>query len=61
MGMVIIKCPVTGQPVPTGLVMDKEEFGRASLVGNILRCPACGRMHEWTREQAQLVDLPPEA
>jgi hypothetical protein len=50
--MVTIKCPDTGQEVPTGIVMTPAEFEHAALTGNVLRCPACGRMHAWTRQEA---------
>lgn len=59
MGRVFIVCPVTGQQVPTGLVMDPEEFDRAVLQDNVLRCPACGRIHTWSKQDAQLREEPP--
>lgn len=59
MGMVTILCPITKRPVPTGLVMTPAEFERATLEGNVLRCPACGRIHAWTKKQARLEEESP--
>lgn len=52
---VIIKCPETGKPVRTGMVMDEQSFNTASLKDNVLiRCPACGKDHCWSKEDAFL-------
>jgi hypothetical protein len=56
MGMVMIKCPITGRDVPTGIVLSPSEFERATLEGNVVRCPECGRIHSWTRADARLDD-----
>lgn len=58
MGMVSIVCPNTGQIVPTGIEMTAAEFAAAMLGGNDLRCPACGRIHSWSKQDAQLVEDP---
>jgi hypothetical protein len=60
MGMVTIKCPITGRDVATGLVMTPAEFECAKLEANVLRCSACGRIHTWTRSDARLEEDPPE-
>lgn len=60
MGIVTIICPRTGQRVSTGLSMTSEDFERASPDRNVLRCPACGRVHEWQKESAELEDAPPQ-
>ena len=60
MGMVTIICPRTGQRVPTGVVMDREEFERAPPVSNVVRCAACGRVHRWTRQDAELLEEGPD-
>lgn len=61
MGMVTIKCPITGQDVPTGIMMDHHEFERVALEHNVVRCRACGRIHTWCKENAQLRDDSPPA
>lgn len=55
MGMVSIVCPNTGKVVPTGVLMSETEFARAVFGGNDLRCPACGRIHSWSKAEARLV------
>jgi hypothetical protein len=58
MGTVSIICPHTGQTVPTGIVMSSPEFELAVLGSNDLRCPACGRIHCWSKMDARLVEHP---
>ncbi|MGH8257502.1 MAG: hypothetical protein ACRET0_14970 [Steroidobacteraceae bacterium] len=36
--------------------MDAEEFARAPLTNNVVRCAACGRVHQWTKQDAELQD-----
>jgi hypothetical protein len=56
MGMVSIVCPNTGKVVPTGVLMSEAEFAVALLGSNDLRCPACGRIHSWSKADARLVN-----
>ncbi len=58
MGRIMITCPMTGRPVPTGLVMTREEFEAAVLSGSVARCPACGRIHPWSKRDASLEEAP---
>ena len=58
MGMVSIVCPNTGKIVPTGVLMSEVEFAGATLGSNNLRCPACGRIHVWSKADAHLVSEP---
>jgi hypothetical protein len=55
MGMVGIVCPNTGKLVPTGILMSEAEFATAILGSNELRCPACGRIHSWSKADARLL------
>ena len=50
---VMIQCPRTGEPVPTGISMDAEAFGNVTLKYQ-LNCPRCGEPHLWTRKEAFL-------
>jgi len=59
MGIVMIVCPITGQRVPTGIVMDAAQFERAILDPSVVRCSACGRIHTWSKKDAELSDDPP--
>jgi hypothetical protein len=54
---IMIRCPETGEPVSTGLSMEKETFEFAEFTGETLSpCPACGQAHEWGKEDAFLQD-----
>jgi hypothetical protein len=53
MANVMIRCPQTGTPVPTGIAMDFEGFKRMNMQDNVLgHCPACGADHLWQGEDA---------
>jgi hypothetical protein len=54
MGMVFVFCPAAKEMVPTGIGMDKQSYESASLTKNSFRCPACGQMHEWDKENSLL-------
>ena len=55
MGMVMIKCPKTGKPVPTGFGMDKGSFESSTLTNNTVSpCPACGGKHTWSKKDGWL-------
>jgi endogenous inhibitor of DNA gyrase (YacG/DUF329 family) len=54
MAMVMVKCPNTGKPVPTGIGMSKESFASSTLESNSFSCPACGSMHTWSKRDAFL-------
>jgi hypothetical protein len=53
----MIRGPILGIPVPTGLTTEKIKF--ESLTGITitgitipLTCPACSKVHQWQRKQA---------
>lgn len=53
----MIRCPNTGQAVPTGIAFgDRMSFETNSLSNNALKCEACGQMHTWNKEDAFLED-----
>lgn len=56
MARVLIKCPTTGEMVPTGTEMDRESFESAKMEQNSVQCTACGEMHSWDKEDAVLED-----
>ncbi len=42
----MITCPSTGRSVPTGIVFgDLATFEGTTLIGNTVRCSACGEAH----------------
>ena len=53
MGIIMINCPATGRDVSTGI----EAIGIEELpaVTAKMVCPACGRIHDWTKADAWLV------
>ena len=54
MGRVMIQCPKTSEPVPTGAVMERASFEATTLTAISLPdpCPKCGKFHEWSSEDA---------
>jgi hypothetical protein len=55
---VMINCPKTSEPVPTGIVMDHASFEITNLTDNPLPdpCPRCGEFHYWSKEDAWVDD-----
>jgi hypothetical protein len=52
MGIIMIKCPVTGRDVSTGIeTMGIEELPAVTAK---MVCPACGRVHDWITTNAWL-------
>lgn len=53
MADVMIKCPVTGVPVATGIGMDFESLKNVDMRDNTLGdCPSCGQDHVWQKKDA---------
>lgn len=52
MANVMIRCPKTGEAVPTGIGMDFESFKSVEMSDNQVRCTSCGEMHLWQKEDA---------
>lgn len=53
MPRVLIRCPSTSRPIPTGLEMDAEAFA-TELGDRFAYCPYCQRRHLWTKAIAWL-------
>jgi hypothetical protein len=53
-GKVLIRCPVTGEPVYTGLDMDLERFENTLFSMIVRNCRICGGRHVWTNADAWL-------
>jgi endogenous inhibitor of DNA gyrase (YacG/DUF329 family) len=58
MSLVMIKCPVTGKAVSTAIETEASSFRRLPKITAHMRCPACGRDHEWTVSSAWLSGEP---
>jgi uncharacterized Zn finger protein len=50
---VLIKCPETGETVPTMLRMKPQEL-EALNAPRAFRCTKCGHIHSWTKAEAWL-------
>jgi len=50
---------VTGGDVSTGIETDPESFELVHASDVRLRCPKCGRRHDWSELNGRLVDKPP--
>jgi hypothetical protein len=53
MGIIMINCPATGRDVSTGIETIAIEALPAVTAKMV--CPACGRVHDWTKADAWLV------
>jgi hypothetical protein len=54
MPRVLIVCPSTNKPVPTGLSIDVEAFSMEPFHGRVVHCPHCQLTHEWATDDAYL-------
>ena len=52
MGMVMVKCPQTGQEIPTGIETDRERFARSAVFFARTRCALCRTDHAWFAREA---------
>lgn len=55
MAKVMIKCPVTGKPVFTGMDFPKN-MDMSGVRNNSIGCPHCGRSHTWDGKDAYFED-----
>ena len=53
MGIIMINCPATGHGVSTGIEVCTTD--QLPVVVATTVCPACGREHAWTKNEAWLV------
>jgi hypothetical protein len=56
MGTVMIRCPVTGRDISTGIAAEREQFGRSPVFFARSYCPLCRTDHEWFAGQAWIAD-----
>ncbi|NOJ40818.1 hypothetical protein [Bradyrhizobium australiense] len=52
MGAVMIKCPRTGEAIPTGMKADRESFRRSPVFFARTFCSSCQSNHEWFAREA---------
>jgi hypothetical protein len=52
--IIMISCPATGHGVSTGIeVLATDQL--PSVIATLV-CPECGRVHEWTKDEAWLAN-----
>jgi hypothetical protein len=54
MGIIMIRCPATRHEVSTGI--ETPDVEKLPSVKAKMVCPACGRVHDWTMDDAWLAD-----
>ena len=52
MSDIMIRCPIRGIPVPTGLTTQTIKFESLSGITIPLQCPACLKTHQWQQKEA---------
>ena len=57
MGLLMIVCPNTGQPISTGIETDEYSLDQVPDVLARTRCPLCGLDHSWWKREAWLADV----
>lgn len=51
---VMIRCPVKGSLIATGLVADLKTWNDRPIGLNRVACPACKQSHAWSKQDAFL-------
>ena len=51
---VMIRCPVSGDPTPTGMVADPNTWDARPIGLNRVSCPVCKQTHAWSKKDAFL-------
>ena len=57
MGVIVIRCPRTGNEVSTGVEIDADRFKTLPPTVSRMRCPACGSEHAWSKRSASFKTL----
>jgi hypothetical protein len=61
MGVLVIKCQVTGREFSTGIQTDADSLAKMRNEVSSARCPYCLTEHSWRPLDAKLVDAIPSA
>jgi hypothetical protein len=46
----MLRCPVTGRAMPTGVEADPATYESLGLENNSTVCPHCGETHLWSKK-----------
>jgi hypothetical protein len=61
MGVLLVKCPVTGREFSSGIQVERDEVKRFPNSLTQSHCPYCGLEHVWWTSEGRFVEtLPPE-
>jgi hypothetical protein len=56
MGMLMVRCPNTGQALATGRYVDSATFRCTPVFFSRTHCPLCKLVHEWFAKDAWVSD-----
>jgi len=59
MGILMVRCPRTGEDFPSGVETDRLSFERTPAFSGTIRCPICGVDHPWSKIDAWLCETDP--
>jgi hypothetical protein len=57
MGLVMIRCPVTGRTISTGIKANQYSFNRSPVFFGHTFCPICQKNHDWFAKDAWVLEL----
>ena len=60
MSLVMIRCPISGEPVSTGIEVEPVVLRKLPNIRARMFCPTCGQEHIWALSAAWLAEEPPE-
>jgi len=58
MSSVMIRCPITGEPVSTAIEVEPSVFRKLPKISARMLCSACGQEHVWATSSAWLAGEP---
>ena len=61
MGIVMIRCPVTGREIPTGIKTDRPTFECSAVFFAQSFCQFCRTEHQWFAKDAWVEESPASA
>jgi hypothetical protein len=59
MPVILTSCAWTGASIPTGVHSEWIELSSLPKIPIPVQCPACGRLHHWTRSTAWIAGEAP--
>ena len=56
MGVIVVKCPVSGRDFSTGIKIDRDDFRLLPEVLTHSHCPYCSLEHSWWTREGRFVE-----